>query len=161
MKVKIINKSGHELPEYKTTLSAGCDIRCVNFKDASIEAGTVKFQETEGGGVCAFMYPNSRVMFKTGLHIQLPEGYEAQIRGRSGMNKKTDIRIALGTIDADYTGEIGIIAENNSNRTCAISEGDRIAQMIIAPVVQAEWEDVKELNETKRGDGGFGSTGTK
>jgi dUTP pyrophosphatase len=142
MKVEIINKSKHQLPQYETQQSAGVDLR------ANIdESITLK--------------PLERVLVKTGLHIALPHGYEAQVRPRSGLAYKNGITVlnSPGTIDADYRGEIGVILVNLSNQDFVINDGERIAQMVIAKHEQPTFIEVKELNVTKRGEGGFGSTG--
>lgn len=144
MKVNIINKSKHPLPEYKTKLSAGMDIRA-------------DLSET------VVLQPLERKLIPTGLFIELPEGYEAQMRPRSGLalNEGLGILNSPGTIDADYRGEIGIIVVNLSNNVVSIKDGDRIVQMVINKVEQAEWVEVKELTGTERGAGGFGHTGKK
>ncbi len=142
MKIKIVNKSKHRLPAYETELSAGMDLR------ANIsEPVTLK--------------PLERTLIKTGLFIELPEGYEAQIRPRSGLAYKHGITVlnTPGTIDADYRGEIGIILVNLSSEEFIIEDGERICQMIIAKHEKAELTEVKTLNKTKRGAGGFGHTG--
>ncbi len=144
MKVRIINKSGHSLPQYETKASAGVDIR------ASIpQAVTLK--------------PLERGIIKTGLFLELPIGYEAQIRPRSGLAAKKGITVlnAPGTIDADYRGEVGVILVNLSNEDFTIRDGDRIAQMVISKHERADWAEAEELTETSRGSGGFGSTGVK
>lgn len=144
MKVKIINKSGHELPHYETEASAGMDLR------ANIEEPVT-------------LKPLGRAIIKTGLFIELPIGYEAQVRPRSGLAAKKGITVlnAPGTIDADYRGEVGVILVNLSNEDFTIENGERIAQMIIAKHERAEWVAVDELSDTTRGQGGFGSTGVK
>lgn len=144
MKVNIINKSKHPLPEYKTKLSAGMDIR------ANLDETVV-------------LQPLERKLIPTGLFIELPEGYEAQMRPRSGLALKEGLGIlnSPGTIDADYRGEIGIIVVNLSNNVVSIKDGDRIAQMVINKVEQVELTEVNELSETDRGSGGFGHTGKK
>jgi dUTP pyrophosphatase len=144
MKIKIINKSNHELPNYETIASAGMDLR------ANIsEPITLKSLE--------------RTIVKTGLFIELPIGYEAQVRPRSGLAAKKGITVlnSPGTVDADYRGEIGVILVNLSNEDFVIENGERIAQLIIAKHERAEWLEVNELSETSRGEGGFGSTGVK
>lgn len=140
--VKIINKSNNSLPEYSTALSAGMDIR------ASLEADVV-------------LKPLERTLVPTGLFIELPEGFEAQIRPRSGMALKHGISVlnSPGTIDADYRGEIGIILVNLSNDEYTIKPGERICQMVIARHEHAEWNEVEILEESVRGEGGFGHTG--
>lgn len=142
MIVKIINNSKHPLPNYETLASAGMDLRA-NL-DESI---TLKRLD--------------RAIIKTGLFIALPIGYEAQVRPRSGLAAKKGISVlnAPGTIDADYRGEIGVILVNLSNEDFIINDGERIAQLVIAQYTQAKWEQVEILDETKRGSGGFGSTG--
>jgi dUTP pyrophosphatase len=142
MKVKIVNKSKHALPQYETGASAGMDLR------ANLE-NPVQLK------------PLERVLIPTGLYMELPVGYEAQVRPRSGMAIKHGISVlnTPGTIDADYRGEIRVILVNLSNETYSINDGDRIAQMIISAHVQAQWEEVEILSETKRGAGGFGHTG--
>ncbi|MCX4291321.1 MAG: dUTP diphosphatase [Odoribacter sp.] len=144
MKVNIINKSKHPLPEYKTKLSAGMDIRA-NLSETIV------------------LQPLERKLIPTGLFIELPEGYEAQMRPRSGLalNEGLGLLNSPGTIDADYRGEVGIIVVNLSNNVVSIKDGDRIAQMVINKVEQAELVEVKELTDTERGSGGFGHTGKK
>lgn len=144
MNMNIINKSQHPLPSYETIASAGMDLRA-NL-DSSIE-----------------LKPLERAIIKTGLFIELPIGYEAQVRPRSGLAAKKGITVlnSPGTIDADYRGEIGIILVNLSNEPFVIENGERIAQLIIAKHERAEWTEVSELTETSRGEGGFGSTGIK
>jgi dUTP pyrophosphatase len=144
MQIKIINKSNHELPNYETIASAGMDLR------ANIAAPiTLKSLE--------------RTIVKTGLFIELPIGYEAQVRPRSGLAAKKGITVlnSPGTVDADYRGEIGVILVNLSHEDFVIENGERIAQLIIAKHERAEWQEVTELSETSRGEGGFGSTGVK
>lgn len=143
MKIQIINKSKHELPKYATSLSAGMDLR------ANIDQPVV-------------LKPLERCLVPTGLYIALPEGYEAQIRPRSGLALKRGITLlnTPGTIDADYRGEIGVIVVNLSAEEFVIEDGERIAQMVIARYEQAEWQAVEVLDETERGEGGFGHTGT-
>lgn len=140
IKIKIVNKSGFDLPEYKTEQSAGCDLVAV--LDAPVK-----------------LFPLDRVFINTKVSVALPEGYEAQVRGRSGLNKKHGIVVPTGTIDADYRGEIGVVVYNLSREVYTIQEGERIAQLVICPVIQAEWQQVDHLDNTDRGEGGFGSTG--
>ncbi len=144
MKIKIINKSQHALPNYETIASAGMDLRA-NLTESIV------------------LQPLERALVKTGLFIELPIGYEAQVRPRSGLAFKNGITVlnSPGTVDADYRGEIGVILVNLSNQAFEIQNGERIAQLIIAKHVRAEWEEVTELTETSRGAGGFGSTGVK
>lgn len=144
MKVAIINKSRHALPKYETPLSAGVDLR------ANIDSPIV-------------LKPLERALVKTGLFIELPEGYEAQVRPRSGLAFKNGVTVlnSPGTIDADYRGEIGVILVNVSNTDFTVNDGERIAQLVVAKCEQANFVEVTELNETVRGAGGFGSTGVK
>ena len=144
MNIKIVNKSKHALPQYATPLSAGMDIR------ANIDAPIV-------------MKPFDRKLIPTGLYLELPAGYEAQIRPRSGLaiNKGITVLNSPGTIDADYRGQICVILINLSGQDFEIVDGERICQMVIAEHVQANFEVVDALNETERGTGGFGHTGKK
>jgi len=144
MKVKIVNNSKHELPTYETQASAGMDLR------SNLDVPVV-------------LKPLERSLIPTGLFIELPVGYEAQIRPRSGLAIKKGITLlnTPGTIDADYRGEIKIILANISAEEFVVNNGERIAQMVISRHEQAEWMVVEALEETKRGAGGFGSTGTK
>ena len=144
MKINIINKSKHPLPHYETNASAGMDLRA-NISDAI----TLK--------------PLERTIVKTGVFIELPVGFEAQVRPRSGLAAKKGITVlnAPGTVDADYRGEIGVILVNLSNEDFTIEDGERVAQLVIAKHERADWNEVTVLSETSRGAGGFGSTGTK
>ncbi len=144
MLINIVNKSKHDLPKYETAASAGMDLR------ANLESPM-------------HLAPMERALVPTGLYIELPVGYEAQIRPRSGLALKKGVTVlnSPGTIDADYRGEIRVILINLSREDFEISDGDRIAQMIISSHVQAQWEEVETLTETTRGAGGFGHTGGK
>ena len=142
MKIRIINKSKHQLPEYATSASAGVDLR------ANLDAPIV-------------LKSLERTLVPTGLFLELPVGYEAQIRPRSGLAFKNGLTVlnSPGTIDADYRGEVKIILVNLSKEDFIINDGERVAQMVIARHEQAEWVQVEQLEETNRGAGGFGSTG--
>ena len=144
MKIKIVNNSQHDSPEYATSQSAGLDLRA-----NLTESITLK--------------PLARTLVKTGLFIALPEGHEAQVRPRSGLAYKKGITVlnSPGTIDADYRGEIGVILVNLSEEEFVIENGERVAQLVIAKHEQAQWIEVESLEETDRGVGGFGSTGVK
>ena len=144
MKIKIVNKSKHPLPEYATPGSAGMDLR------ANIDAPIT-------------LAPGERKLIPTGIYIALPVGYEAQVRPRSGLALKYGIGLAnmLGTIDSDYRSQIGVILINLGQEDFVVNDGDRIAQMVIAKHETAEWEVVEELDETERGEGGYGHTGVK
>jgi len=142
--IKIINKSGHALPNYETIASAGMDLRAVTAEPIVLK-------------------PLGRAIVKTGLFIELPIGYEAQVRPRSGLAAKNGVTVlnSPGTIDADYRGELGVILVNLSNEAFTVQNGERIAQLVIAKHERAEWEEAEALSDTHRGTGGFGSTGTK
>ena len=142
MKVKIVNQSGHALPEYSTPNSAGMDLRAKLDKPVILK-------------------PMERSLIPTGLFMELPEGFEAQIRPRSGLALKKGISIvnSPGTIDADYRGEIGIILINLSDTDFVVNDGDRICQMVINKVETSSWLEVSSLEESERGKGGFGHTG--
>ena len=142
MKIKVINQSKHALPEYKTALSAGMDLTANIAEPIELK-------------------PLERRLIPTGLFIELPAGYEAQVRPRSGMALKHGLTClnSPGTIDADYRGEIGVIIANVSNDTYTIEDGERIAQLVIAKHETISWQEVEVLDETERGEGGFGSTG--
>ena len=142
MDVKIVNKSKHQLPSYATVGSAGMDLKANTNEPIALK-------------------PMERYLFPTGLYIQLPEGYEAQIRPRSGLAAKYGVTVtnAPGTVDADYTGEIGVSLINLSDTTVVIQPGERIAQMVVAKYEKVSWTEVSVLDKTERGGGGFGSTG--
>lgn len=144
MKIRIVNKSKHELPQYATPLSAGLDLR------ANIDSPII-------------LGPMERCLVPTGLFMALPAGYEAQVRPRSGLALKKGITVlnSPGTIDADYRGEVCIILVNLSTEPFTIEDGERVAQMVIARHEQAEWEVTDALDETERGEGGFGHSGRR
>lgn len=144
MKVKIINESHHPLPQYATEQSAGVDLRANLDEPITLQ-------------------PLQRALVPTGLRIALPAGFEAQVRPRSGLALKHGITVlnTPGTIDADYRGLIGVILINLGQEPFVIQDGERIAQMVIARHEQAEWELAETLDETERGDGGFGHSGRK
>ncbi len=144
MKIQVVNGSHHALPQYATEMSAGVDLR------ANLEEPVV-------------LHPGARALVPTGLRIALPKGYEAQVRPRSGLALKKGVTVlnTPGTIDADYRGEIGVILVNLSQEDFVIEDGERIAQMVVARHEQAEWELVEVLDETERGEGGFGHSGVK
>lgn len=144
MKINIINKSRHPLPQYATPLSAGMDIR------ANLTTPVV-------------LKPLQRVLIPTGLYIALPQGFEAQVRPRSGLAIKKGITVlnSPGTVDADYRGEICVILINLSTEEFVVEDGERIAQLVIARHEQIDWQLVEQLDETERGEGGFGHTGKK
>jgi len=144
MYIEIINRSKHPLPKYESSLSAGMDLYANINESISLK-------------------PMQRALVKTGLFIALPDNYEAQIRPRSGLAYKKGITVlnSPGTIDADYRGEVGVLLVNLSDQEFLIEDGERIAQMVIAPYTKALWKAVTVLSETDRGEGGFGSTGNK
>jgi dUTP pyrophosphatase len=142
IKVKIINSSNNQLPAYETLSSAGMDVRAFLNEPVVIK-------------------PLQRVLIPTGLRVQLPQGYEMQLRPRSGLALKHGITLVNtpGTIDADYRGEIGVILINLSDTNFTINDGDRICQMVISNYTHVEWENTDTIDQTERGDGGFGHTG--
>ena len=144
MKVKVINRSKHDLPKYETEASAGIDLRANLPTPFSLQ-------------------PLERTLVQTGIFLEIPVGYEAQVRPRSGLALKKGVTVlnTPGTIDADYRGEVGVILVNISNQPFVINDGERIAQLVFAKVEQAEFLEVEELSSTERGAGGFGSTGVK
>ena len=144
MKVKVINRSGNALPEYATALAAGLDVRADNAEPIVLK-------------------PLERAMVPTGLFMEIPAGYEVQVRPRSGLAAKKGITVlnAPGTIDADYRGEVCVILVNLSNADFVVEKGERIAQLVLAKHERIDWESVKELASSERGEGGFGSTGVK
>ncbi len=144
MEIKVVNHSKNQLPQYETEGSAGMDLRADIQEEITLQ-------------------PLERKIIPTGLYIELPIGYEAQIRPRSGLSYKRGLTCVNtpGTIDSDYRGEIGVLMINLSNLPQTISQGERIAQMVIARYERAEWQEVQKLNDSTRGTGGFGSTGTK
>lgn len=144
MKLKIVNTSDNPLPAYETVGSAGVDLRA-------------QLQEP------VMLKPLQRALIPTGLYIELPDGYEAQVRPRSGLALKKGVTVlnSPGTIDSDYRGEIKVIMINLSNETTVINTGERIAQLIVAKYEKVQFKEVDELNETERGEGGFGHTGVK
>lgn len=140
MQVKVINKSDNDLPLYETIGSAGCDVRSTHDE---------------------IIYPGRSALIKTGLYVEIPIGYEIQVRPRSGLAFKKNLTVlnSPGTIDADYRGEIGVILINHGQTSATIERGDRIGQLVLNKVEQIEWDEVSELSDTERGHGGFGSTG--
>lgn len=146
LRIRVVHKGGAELPQYATPLSAGLDLR------ANLDGPVV-------------LEPGARQLIPTGLHIELPAGYEAQVRPRSGLAYKHGLTVlnAPGTIDADYRGDIGVLLINLGQAAFTIQPGERIAQLVVAPFTRVEWvpvEDTAELAVSKRGEGGFGHTGT-
>lgn len=144
MKVKVINKSENSLPQYATSLSAGMDVRAANEQPIKID-------------------PLQRAIVPTGLFLEIPAGYEVQVRPRSGLAAKKGITVlnAPGTIDADYRGEVCVILVNLSSEPFVVEKGERIAQLVLARNECIEWDECRSLSESERGDGGFGSTGVK
>ena len=144
IKVKIINRSGHQLPAYETPSSAGMDVRACLEKPVTLQ-------------------PLERALIPTGLRVQLPQGHEMQIRPRSGLALKHGISLvnSPGTVDADYRGEIGILVINLSNEPFVINDGERICQIVITNYTHVEWDPVEEIDYNVRGEGGFGHTGVK
>lgn len=143
LKVKIVNNSGFPLPAYETFEAAGMDVRAALSEPMTLG-------------------PGERCLVPTGLRMQLPPGYECQVRPRSGLALKKGITVlnTPGTVDADYRGEIGIILINLSNEPFVINPGERVAQLVVKQYVRVEWEPAERLDETKRGEGAFGHSGT-
>lgn len=166
MRVKIVNKSKHPMPKYATEGSSCVDLYAnltPEILDNLKAYGDVTrcknpFDDEKSWIV---INPGSRVLIPTGIHIQLPEGYEAQVRPRSGLALKYGITVlnTPGTIDSDYTGEIGVILMNSGTEPFSVGDGDRIAQMALVRYDKIEFEEVETLDETERGNGGFGHTG--
>lgn len=144
MKVKVINESHNDLPQYETESSAGMDVR------AHIEEGRI------------ILSPGERALIKTGLKLEIPVGYEVQVRPRSGLAYKKGITVlnSPGTIDADYRGDVGVILINHGDEDFEVMDGERIGQIVLNKYERIEWEEAGELSDTERGSGGFGSTGT-
>jgi dUTP pyrophosphatase len=144
MVVSVINTSPNNLPAYETISSAGMDVRAALKETVTLQ-------------------PLERKLIPTGLYLEIPHGYEVQVRPRSGLAYKNGVTVlnAPGTIDADYRGEVGVLLVNLSNESFTIASGDRIAQLVVAKVEQIEWKPTSRLSETERGEGGFGSTGKK
>jgi len=144
VEIKVVNRGHQQLPAYATPLSAGMDLR------ANLEESIV-------------LKPLERCLVPTGLYIALPEGYEAQVRPRSGLALKKGITVlnAPGTVDADYRGEVGVLLVNLSQEDFVVNDGERVAQMVIARHETADFIEVEELDETERGAGGYGHTGVK
>ncbi len=144
IQVRVVRKTHHALPEYETSQSAGMDLRA-------------DLEET------VLLDPGGRTLIPTGLYIEIPVGYEAQVRPRSGLALKRGLTVlnAPGTIDADYRGELGVILVNLSQEVQTVEPGERIAQLLFAPVTRGQLVEVDVLSETERGRGGFGSTGVK
>ncbi len=144
VKIKVVNTGCQPLPAYATSQSAGMDLR------ANIESPIT-------------LHPMERTLVPTGIRIELPEGYEAQVRPRSGLALKHGITVlnTPGTIDSDYRGELKVLLVNLSNDDFVVNAGERVAQMVIAQHETATWEEVEVLDETERGEGGYGHTGVK
>jgi dUTP pyrophosphatase len=144
IKIQVVNRGHQQLPAYATIQSAGMDLR------ANLDEPVI-------------LHPMERRLIPTGLHIALPEGYEAQVRPRSGLALKHGLTVlnTPGTIDADYRGEIGVVLINLSQQNFVVNDGERIAQMVIARYEQGELVEVEALDETERGEGGYGHTGTR
>ena len=143
-KVKVINRSGNPLPAYETAQAVGLDVRAHTLEPITIG-------------------PLERVMVPTGLYFQIPEGYEIQVRPRSGLAAKHGITVinSPGTIDPDYRGELKVLLVNLSNEPFEMQPGERVAQLVFARYERLAWEEAVVLDETRRGEGGFGSTGRK
>ena len=139
--------------------AAGADVRAYYGEEEFEVKGDDAFRAPDG----IMIRKGGRALIPTGIRVAIPDGYEMQVRPRSGLALKKGITVlnTPGTVDGDYRGEVGVILINKSNAGFLVKEGERIAQLVISPVVQAEWKQVKELPTTERGEGGFGSTGKK
>lgn len=161
MKIKVINNSNNSLPEYADNGSSGCDIKAalnlVNPKFLYDGAKLINGKE----GLKLLLPPCSRALIPSGLHVAIPEGYEIQVRPRSGLALKQGVQLtnSPGTIDASYRGDVGVIITNSGSEDFIVNDGDRIAQLILQQVPKIEWIQVETLDETDRGEGGFGHTG--
>ena len=161
MQVKVINNSNNSLPEYADNGSSGCDIKAalnlVNSKFLYDGAKLINGKE----GLKLFLPPCSRALIPSGLHVNIPEGYEIQVRCRSGLALKHGIQVVngIGTIDESYTGDIGVILYNSGSEDFIVNDGDRIAQLVLQQVPKIEWIQVENLDETDRGENGFGHSG--
>lgn len=144
MNVKIINKSKHELPQYATEGASGMDVRANLDNPFTLE-------------------PFERKLIPTGIYLEMPIGIECQVRPRSGLALKKGLTVlnSPGTVDADYRGEVGVILINLSNETVVLEDGERIAQLVFCPITIVKLEETSNLAASERGEGGFGSTGTK
>ena len=167
MKVSVINKSNNPLPKYETTGSSGVDVRA-DFSRVSVDNPIkvwgdceIIFAGENHATTLLRLDPGARALIPTGMFTAIPEGYEIQVRPRSGLAAKNGITVlnTPGTIDSDYRGEVKVILINLGKDAFAVNNGDRIAQLIVAPVTQGVFEQTSELDSTERGAGGFGSTG--
>jgi dUTP pyrophosphatase len=161
MEVKVINKSQNELPRYASERSAGVDLQA-DFSEG-ISDKFFSFAAFDEVANVINIFPGGRALVPTNLFTDIPLGYEIQVRPRSGLALKKGISVlnTPGTIDGDYRGNWGVILINLGESDFQVAQGDRIAQAVLSPVAQIEWVEVKELDETKRGAGGFGDSGTK
>lgn len=160
IEVKVVNYSSNPLPEYADNGCSGCDIRAnLDLVKGHLYDGAAIYQGKQG--LKLVMPPGSRALIPSGLHVNIPEGYEIQVRGRSGLALKHGIMISngIGTIDESYTGDIGVILYNSGSEDFIIEHGDRIAQLVLMQVPKIKWVPVETLDETERGEGGFGHTG--
>ena len=163
MKVQVVRTTLNELPRYETPESAGCDLRAdLNYIQEKFLFGAELVFTLDNVVDELIIYPGGRALVPTGLKMALPAGFEAQVRPRSGLALKYGVTVlnTPGTIDSDYRGDIGVVLMNNSTEPFHVRTGDRIAQLVIAKHEQVQFIPVDELNETSRGTGGFGSTGS-
>lgn len=158
MQVKVVNNSNNPLPEYEDSGCSGCDVR------AALELINTEFlfnADLSVGGKRLIIYPGGRALIPSGLHVAIPEGYEIQVRDRSGMALRHGIMVTngVGTIDSSYRGDVGVILTNTGTESFTVEQGDRIAQLVLQQVPKIEWVPVEALDKTERGEGGFGHTG--
>lgn len=159
--VPVINKSSNELPTYASIEAAGMDLRADLSDLSKVKLSMATIDTVNDNSI--HILPGGRALIPTGLYCKLPKGYELMVRPRSGLALKHGITVlnTPGCVDSDYTGEIGVILINTGNSAFKIEHGDRIAQAVVSPVVQVNWQEVKELEKTERGEGGFGHSGIK
>lgn len=159
--VHVINESNNPLPEYASKEAAGMDLRA-DLSDLSKVKLSIANADTFSEN-CVHILPGGRALIPTGLHCKLPEGYELMVRPRSGLAIKHGVTVlnTPGCVDSDFTGNIGVILINTGNEAFKIEHGDRIAQAVVSPIVHVNWQEVESLEETERGDGGFGHSGVK
>lgn len=159
MIIKVINKSTNPLPKYGSVGASGADLyaNVIDINKKFLYDGAVILTDTQ-----LLLPPGSRALIPSGVHVDIPEGYEIQVRNRSGQALKQGLIVTngIGTIDEDYKGDIGVILTNTSKSSVIINQGDRIAQLVLMPVTKIEWKEVESLEESERGESGFGSTGT-
>ena len=163
MQVQIIRNTLNQLPRYETPESAGCDLRAeLNLVNEKLLFNAEAVYNIDNLATELIIYPGGRALIPTGIKMALPVGFEAQVRPRSGLALKYGITVlnTPGTIDSDYRGDVGVVLINHGTEPFVVNQGDRIAQLVITQITQVQFVPVDELQETNRGTGGFGSTGS-